>query len=318
VRTIDIHAHSTPQSFIKATKSGEDWHTLNLGSALSNPRNGWTPEQRIADMDSLGVDIQVVSTTAAFYRYDLDTEVTTAMHRECNDEVSQLTKDHPDRFAGLANIPMQDPTAAIEELERSMVTLGLKGAMINDTANNVTYDEPQYLPFWKAAEELGALIFIHQRGGDTLVTPRSDKYHLMNSIGNLVDRAVTYATFVFGGVMDKHPDLKICLAHGGGYTCFGIGRMDRGWQVRPEARVNIQEPPSAYLRKFYYDCLTHSEPALRYLIDSVGIDRILFGTDWPADMAIDWPVSWVLGLESLTQEEKDAILWKNLESLLDL
>ncbi len=318
MRTIDIHAHSTPQSFIKATTSGEDWHTLNLGSALSNPRNGWTPEQRIADMDSLGVDIQVVSTTAAFYRYDLDTEVTAAMHRECNDEVSQLTKDHPDRFAGLANIPMQDPTAAIEELERSMVTLGLKGAMINDTANNVTYDEPQYLPFWKAAEELGALIFIHQRGGDTLVTPRSDKYHLMNSIGNLVDRAVTYATFVFGGVMDKHPDLKICLAHGGGYTCFGIGRMDRGWQVRPEARVNIQEPPSAYLRKFYYDCLTHSEPALRYLIDSVGIDRILFGTDWPADMAIDWPVSWVLGLESLTQEEKDAILWKNLESLLDL
>ena len=318
MRTIDIHAHSTPQSFIKATKSGEDWHTLNLGSALSNPRNGWTPEQRIADMDSLGVDIQVVSTTAAFYRYDLDTEVTAAMHRECNDEVSQLTKDRPDRFAGLANIPMQDPTAAIEELERSMVTLGLKGAMINDTANNVTYDEPQYLPFWKAAEELGALIFIHQRGGDTLVTPRSDKYHLMNSIGNLVDRAVTFATFVFGGVMDNHPDLKICLAHGGGYTCFGIGRMDRGWQVRPEARVNIQEPPSAYLRKFYYDCLTHSEPALRYLIDSVGIDRILFGTDWPADMAIDWPVSWVLGLESLTQEEKDAILWKNLESLLDL
>ena len=318
MRSIDIHAHSTPQSFIKATTSGEDWHTLNLGSALSNPRNGWTPEQRIADMDSLGVDIQVVSTTAAFYRYDLDTEVTAAMHRECNDEVSQLTKDRPDRFAGLANIPMQDPAAAIEELERSMVTLGLKGAMINDTANNVTYDEPQYLPFWKAAEELGALIFIHQRGGDTLVTPRSDKYHLMNSIGNLVDRAVTYATFVFGGVMDKHPDLKICLAHGGGYTCFGIGRMDRGWQVRPEARVNIQEPPSAYLRKFYYDCLTHSEPALRYLIDSVGIDRILFGTDWPADMAIDWPVSWVLGLESLTQEEKDAILWKNLESLLDL
>jgi aminocarboxymuconate-semialdehyde decarboxylase len=118
--------------------------------------------------------------------------------------------------------------------------------------------------------------------------------------------------------MDKYPDLKICLAHGGGYTCFGIGRMDRGWQVRPEARINIQEPPSACLRKFYNDCLTHSEPALRYLIDSVGIDRILFGTDWPADMAIDWPVSWVLGLESLTQEEKDAILWKNLESLLDL
>ena len=94
--------------------------------------------------------------------------------------------------------------------------------------------------------------------------------------------------------------------------------MDRGWQVRPEARVNIEQPPSAYLRRFYYDCLTHSEPALRYLIDTVGIDRIVFGTDWPADMQIDWPVSWVLGLESLTQEEKDSILWKNLEELLNL
>jgi aminocarboxymuconate-semialdehyde decarboxylase len=94
--------------------------------------------------------------------------------------------------------------------------------------------------------------------------------------------------------------------------------MDRGWQVRSEARVNIQQPPSAYLKKFYYDCLTHSEAALRYLIDTVGVDRVVFGTDWPADMAIDWPVSWVLGLESLTQEEKEAILWKNLEKLLGI
>ena len=318
MRSIDVHAHSTPQAFIRATTSGRQWHGLTLGSALDNPRNGWEPEQRIADMDSLGVDVQVVSTTAAFYRYDMDPAVTAAMHRECNDEVSQMTKDHPDRFAGLANLPMQDPGAAIAELERSMTQLGLKGAMINDTANNVTYDEPQYLPFWKAAEALGALIFIHQRGGDTLVTPRTDRYHLMNSIGNLVDRAVTFASFVFGGVMDECPDLKICLAHGGGYACFGIGRMDRGWQVRPEARVNIDQPPSAYLRKFYYDCLTHSEPALRFLIDSVGVERVLFGTDWPADMALDWPVSWVLRMQSLTQDEKEAILWRNLEALLGI
>jgi aminocarboxymuconate-semialdehyde decarboxylase len=116
--------------------------------------------------------------------------------------------------------------------------------------------------------------------------------------------------------MDKYPNLKICLCHGGGYTCFGIGRMDRGWQVRSEAWVNIQQPPSAYLNKFYYGCLTQSEPALRYLIDSVGIDKVVFGTDWPFDMCVDWPVSWVLGLESLTQEEKEAILYKNLGKLL--
>ena len=118
--------------------------------------------------------------------------------------------------------------------------------------------------------------------------------------------------------MDQCPDLKICLAHGGGYTCFGIGRMDRGWQVRSEARMHIDKPPSAYLRKFYYDCLTHSEPALRMLLDAVGADRGVLGPDGAADMRIDWPVAWVLGLKSLTQEEKEKILWKNLEKLLGL
>ena len=94
--------------------------------------------------------------------------------------------------------------------------------------------------------------------------------------------------------------------------------MDRGWQVRSEARTHIQQPPSAYLDRFYYDCLTHSEEALRYLIDSVGIERVVFGTDWPFDMAIDWPVSWILNMESLSQDEKEAILYKNLETLLGI
>jgi len=151
-----------------------------------------------------------------------------------------------------------------------------------------------------------------------VVTPRSARYHLPNSIGNLADRAVTFATLVSGGVMDEFPDLKICLGHGGGYTCFGIGRMDHGWQVRSEARVHITQPPSTYLRRFYYDCIVYTEPALRFLIDSVGADRVVFGTDWPYDMALDWPVAWVLGMKGLSQEEKEAILWKNLERLLGL
>ena len=318
MRSIDIHAHLTPQCFLRAMDAGREWHSIQPGTQTVNPRGTWTPEQRLADMDSLGVDVQVVSTGAAFYHYDLASGITGAMHRECNDEVRQMTLDYPGRFKGFAQIPMQDVRAAIDELERSVTQLGLVGAMINDTVNGRTFDDPELLPLWKAAEQMGAIMFVHQQGGDTLVTPRSNRYHLPNTIGNLVDRAVTFASLVFGGVMDACPDLKVCLAHGGGYTCFGIGRMDRGWQVRSEARVNIQKPPSTYLNKFYYDCLTHSEAALRMLIDTVGIDRVVFGTDWPADMAIDWPVSWILGLESLTQDEKDAILWKNLEKLLGI
>ena len=319
MRTIDIHAHITPEGFIDAFRKGGNWRGLTAGDVPNmryNPRTTWSPEERIADMDSLGVDVQVLSTNAFFYCYDKDTATVVEMARECNDYVAQLAKDRPDRFSGFATLPMQDVPAAAAELERVM-SLGLKGAMIGDHVNGKTFDEPEFMPLWKAAEASGAVLLIHQ-GGDTIVSPRTGRYHLPNTIGNLADRAVTFASFVFGGVMDACPDLRVCLCHGGGYTCYGIGRMDRGWQVRREARVQIQQPPSNYLNKFYYDCLTHSEEALRYLIDSVGIDRVVFGTDWPFDMAADWPVSWILSLESLTLDEKEAILHGNLERLLGI
>ena len=322
MRSIDIHAHITPENCLSAMRRGQGYYALSRQSVAARfadytPRGMWSPEERIKDMDSLGVDIHILSTHSFLYCYDGDLDTVVAMDRECNDYVAGLTRQYPDRFAGLANLPMQDVAASVAELERSVVDLGLKGAMIGDNVNGKTYDDPEFFPLWAAAEQLGAVMLIHQ-DGPTVVSPRNRKYHLSNTIGNLADRAVTFASFVFGGVMDKYPDLRVCLCHGGGYTCYGIGRMDRGWQVRSEARVNIPQPPSAYLNRFYYDCLTHSEADLRYLIDCVGVERVVFGTDWPADMQIDWPVSWVLGLESLSREEKEVILWRNLESLLNL
>ena len=318
MRTIDIHAHSTPHCFQREVLNGRNWHNMTSAEGeLRNPRNVWTPAQRIDDMNSLGVDIQVVSTNVAFYKYDEALDVAIAIAKECNDEIHQMTVDFPDRLAGLATVPMQDIPAAVAEMERSVVQMGMKGVMIDDKVNGRTYDQPEFLPFWKAAEQMGALVLIHQ-AYPTVVHHRINRYHLPNTIGNLADRAITFAAMVFGGVMDQVPDLKICLCHGGGYTCYGIGRMDRGWQVRAEAQEHIQQPPSSYLRRFYYDCLTHSEPSLRYLIDTVGADRVVLGTDWPADMRLDWPVSWVMNMNSLTREEKDAILWKNLEQLLGL
>jgi aminocarboxymuconate-semialdehyde decarboxylase len=314
MRTIDIHAHLTPQRYLQAKANGKDWHGLEIGDVRNEAK--WNPEQRIVDMDSLGVDVQVISTTTAFYCYDLDVATTTAIAQECNDEVCEMVTDYPTRFAGFCTLPMQDINAAISELERGMVKLGLKGAMIDDHVNGRTFEDPQFLPFWKAVEQMGAVIFVHQRGGQ--IMPRMEHYHLSNTIGNLVERVTTFASLVFGGVMDKFPNLKICLAHGGGYTCYGLGRMDRGWEVRSEARMNIKQPPSTYAKRFYYDCITHSEPALRMLIDTVGADRVVLGTDWPADMRIDWPIAWILNLKSLGQQEKDMILGKNLEKLLGL
>jgi aminocarboxymuconate-semialdehyde decarboxylase len=331
MRSIDIHAHLTPQCFWRTTEGSGDWHTVRreqdargrqyavVGGRRQElpPRARWTPEERLADMDSLGVDVHVVSPYSGFYNYHLDTAIAVATSHDANNEIRDMITSWPDRFAGLATLPMQDVPAAIAELERVMIQLGFKGAMINDQVNGRTLDDPMFLPFWKAAEQLGALILFHQ-GGGTIVSSRMPRYHLPNTIGNLVERTVTFATLVFGGVMDACPDLKVCFSHGGGYTCYGIGRMDYGWRTRPEARQRIQQPPSAYLRRFYYDCIVYTEQALRYLIDTVGVDRVVFGTDWPYDMEFDWPVSWILSLESLTQDEKEAILWKNLERLLGL
>jgi aminocarboxymuconate-semialdehyde decarboxylase len=204
MRSIDIHAHLTPQCFIQAMEAGREWHGIKPGTVRVNPRGTWNPEQRIADMNSLGVDVHVVSTGAGFYYYDWDVETVAAMHRECNDEVHQMTMDYPDRFKGFAQIPMQNLKAAIAELERSVTQLGLVGAMIDDKVNGRTFDEPEFLPLWKAAEQMGALMFIHQ-GGETLVRQRTNRYHLPNTIGNLVDRAVTFASFVLGGLWTSAP-----------------------------------------------------------------------------------------------------------------
>ena len=147
MRTIDLHAHSTPQCFQREVLNGRNWHNMTSAEGeLNNPRNAWTPEQRIADMNSLGVDIQVVSTNVAFYKYDESLDVAIAIARECNDEIHQMTMDFPERLAGLASVPMQDIPAAVAEMERAVVQLGMKGVMIDDKINGKTYDEPEFLP----------------------------------------------------------------------------------------------------------------------------------------------------------------------------
>ena len=330
MRTIDIHAHLAPpkavdlnngeawHGFTKVERSGQQFLVQGPRNYWIHPNYFWSPEQRLAEMDSMGVDVHVLSTWSQLYNYDMPASVGVAAARDCNDHVAEMVQSWPQRFAGLATLPMQDIGAAITELARSVPQLGLKGAMINDHINGRTLDDAEFTPFWQSVEQLGALIFFHQVESETMVDIRTSSYGLGNTIGNLAERTVAFSSLVFGGVMDRFPDLKVCFAHGGGYTCFGAGRLDRGWEVRSEARVNILQPPSRYLGRFYYDCLTHSEAALRFIIDAAGVDRVVLGSDWPYNMGIDSPVEWVNSLESLTTEEKEAILWKNLENLLGI
>jgi len=315
---IDMHAHISPHFLRDGASVGIPG--LDLRSVLRGLRHERGIDERLADMDRLGVDVQVLSTQGQLYCTDQDPSATLALHRMCNDYVHEMVRAHPDRFAGLAIIPMQDTELAVAELTRSTVELGLAGAMVGDHVNGALWDEPRFEPFWAAADRLGALVFFHQ-APPTLVASRTRRYHLTNTIGNLVERTVTFATLVFGGIVERFPNVNICLAHGGGYACYGVGRMDWGWRWRAEARQHAEAPPSTYLSRFFYDSITHSEAALRFLIDSVGADRVLFGTDYPgfaagsAGAGYD-PVAWLRGLGSITDAEKQLILSANLLRLL--
>jgi aminocarboxymuconate-semialdehyde decarboxylase len=331
VRAIDIHAHLAPQGFWRTVDAGGAWYgiryepgdglraTVRRGrrSPLPSPKLRFTPEERLRDMDAQGVDVQMVSIHTPLFGYELEPAQGLRLAREVNDEIAALTRQWPQRFAGLATLPMQD-VGAVAELERAVHVLGLKGAELDTVVNGQTWDEPQFLPLFKAAEAMGALLFFHPQPQDNLVLAFTERYGLANSLGVPVEDALLVATLIFGGVFEACPDLKVCIAHGGGPACFGMGRLERGWQVRPEARVHISRPPSAYLRHFYYDCLTDSEAALRLLVDQVGADRVVLGSDWPFVAWQPSPPGWVQGLASLTPEEKALILWQNLERLLGI
>ncbi len=332
MRTIDIHAHLIPQCLWRALEAGQKWYGIqyepggNPGMVVNHgrripvslPQLRFTPEERLQDMDAQGVDVQVISIHTLFFSYHLDPAQGRQLARDVNDEIAGMTRQWPQRFAGMATLPVQDVGVAVAELDRAVNVLGLKGAELDAMVNGCNWDEPEFLPLFQAAEAMGAVLFFHPQPQDNLVLSRIDRFALANSIGVPVEDALVVATLIFGGILDACPDLKVCIAHGGGPACFGMGRLDRGWQVRPEARTHIHKPPSTYQRRLYYDCVTNSEAVLRFLLDHVGADRVVLGSDWPFVRWDPSPVAWVQGLASLSQAEKDKILWQNLETLLGL
>lgn len=323
---IDIHNHVTPQFFVDAIERDGEWRTLgpDVGE-LHIPKFTISPEARIAEMDEMGVDVHVLTINTGFFKYDRDPEVARAIADDCNAALHEMMSDHPDRYLGLASVPLQDVGQAIEVMERAMADQGFKGVTIGDHVDGVTLDDPRFYPFWKAVEELGAVVFFHQ-ASSTVVENRTARYGIPNVVGNLTERAITFATLVYGGIMDRYPDLKICLGHAGGYTAFGAARMDKGWSAgamenMPEfddSRTFLERAPSEYLGRFYYDSCTYTEATLRFLVDMVGIDRVVLGTDYPAPMFLDDPVRWINGLATFSEAEKKAILEDNAAGLLEV
>jgi aminocarboxymuconate-semialdehyde decarboxylase len=268
-----------------AIKSRGDRDVLQIADAVvqdPHPREIWDNDLRLRDMDAHGVDVQVLSPTVFtfFYGHEPTLALTCAMLQ--NEEIAAQLRKHPDRFIGLATVPLQDADKAADELRRATTKLGLRGAMIGSHVNGRNLDDPSLDPFWSAAEALGGFIFIHPHAPPA--GERLKSYYLRNLVGLTLETTIAGASLVFGGVLDRYPNLKICLSHGGGFLPYQAGRFVHGWEVRPEAKIHVTRSPEASFGKFYYDTILHSKNRLESLIGWVGADHVLLGSDYPFDM----------------------------------
>ena len=325
-RTIDCHTHILTDETIgllakeapwvapKLTPIDDDFAVLEIAGTPYRPfpRGGWELERRFKDMAAAEVDVHVLSATPQTYLYDQDPAMTVATSALQNDQIAKLVKAHPDRFMGIATLPMQAPERAAEELKRAMTTLGMRGAMIGSNIAGKNLDDPSFEPVWATAAELGAFMIIHPTtvaGADRL---RS--YYLANLIGNPLDTTIAAACLVFGGVMERHPKLNVLLVHGGGFVPYQAGRWAHGWHVRPEPKVNVKKSPEPWINRFYYDTILHAKPQLEFLVASVGPTRVLMGSDYPYDMGTGECVRQVDALW-IDDTEKAAILNGNAVTL---
>jgi aminocarboxymuconate-semialdehyde decarboxylase len=233
-------------------------------------------------MDRLGIDRAVLSLTPTLFFYWLEAGAAGDFCRQANDSLARFVAAS-DRLDGVAVVPLQDPEAAAAELRRAVRQLGLRGTEIGTTLEHIPLDDPRFDPFFQAAAELDVPVMLHPYYVGT--RPTLADFYMTNLTGNPLETCIAASRLILSGFLDRHPGLRLLLVHAGGFMPYQIGRLDHGFRVRPESRAALTTPPSTYLRRFWYDTITHAATPLRFLIDLVGADRVLFGTDLPFDMA---------------------------------
>jgi aminocarboxymuconate-semialdehyde decarboxylase len=293
--TIDIHSHVAVPQAAAFVKPHLDLATIPLAhfataetKALNARQDGdRTPlmighDKRLADLDTMGIDLQVVMCPPPQCYYTVPLEIAVKAARIVNEGVAGYVAKRPDRFVALGAVPMPDGNEAARELEHCMTALGFKGVQILTNVAGKELSDPAFAPFWKRAEELGAVVLIHPNGFTE--AQRLSRFYFNNVIGNPLETTIALHYLIFDGVLERHPALKIVAVHGGGYLGGYSGRIDHAWGARGDARSDLPKPPSSYLKKIYVDTVVFTPQQLAALVATFGAGHVLMGTDYPYDM----------------------------------
>lgn len=267
---------------------------------------------RLAAMDAQGVDVQLVSPSPSHYHYWADEETAEKVYRLANEATAVHCAQAPDRLRGLGIVPLQHPDQAVRALAHALEQ-DLLGVEISSHAPGRELSDPAYEPFWAQAAATGAIVFLHPFG--CTLDERLDQWYLSNVVGQPTESAVALSHLIFSGVLDRHPELKLIAAHGGGYLPTHIGRSDHAWSARSDAGAGCAHPPSSYLRRLYFDSLVHDPGVLRELIRVAGADRVVLGSDFPFDMGMKDPVG-ALRAARLLDPDFHAVRGGNAAALL--
>jgi aminocarboxymuconate-semialdehyde decarboxylase len=317
VRTIDMHAHLLVPEVYPLIESYPQAES-DIGAFLRSPMAPrlTSIDGRLADMDRQGIDIQALTLHFQHQHDWAERDLANEIVALLNEKMAEVVASHPDRLVGLGAVSLQHPDLAAAQVTHAVRELGLRGIMMTTLIGDEEISAPRFDPFWRRAEELGAVVFIHPEGAAN--SPRlAGAGALGNTIGMPLDTTIALSHMIFSGFLDRFPAINIVASHGGGYLPSYIGRSDN-CHVRNAACQAIEKQPSEYLRQLYYDTLLYSPEILRNLIDEVGADRIVLGTDYPFPIMSEDPVGDALAVEGLSEVELEAILGGTAARLLRL
>ena len=300
MQIVDTHTHFLPMELVELLRRGEGPPDLSLserdgGDPLIVHDNGLRypvfplfhdADAKLEQMDRDGIDVSLISLTPSLFLYWAEPSETARVHRVINDAAAALAQRGGGRLPAMATVPLNDPPAAAVELRRARTELGLVGVEIGTCVGDVMLDDPSFEPFFAVAEELQTPILLHPYMN--MISPPGpdlEGFHLANVVGNPMETFAAAARLIVGGVLDRHPGLRIQLVHAGGAFPFQLGRLDHAYEVRDDTKATAQRLPSSYLDNFLFDTITFEPRALDFLIELVGPERVLFGTDLPFDMA---------------------------------